>query len=253
MVASTEMQACRYELKYLITESQALAVRQYIAGFLEPDEFAAKSATGDYPVRSVYLDSPSMTLFRQTEQGAKNRYKLRIRFYDECEESPCFLEVKRRESDVILKQRTGVTRDAAHLIANGMRPSKHHLFGNGAAKGREGFATFCDLRDHIQATGQVYVAYDREAYMSPIGNNVRVTFDRNIRGARYSTFDGVHLPDDTVAANLEGVVLELKFTDRFPGWVRDLVRTFNLQRQSVPKYVECHLASKNAEPVWLPV
>ena len=33
------------------------------------------------------------------------------------------------------------------------------------------------------------------------------------------------------------VILELKFTDRFARWMHDMVRTFNLERCSVPKYV----------------
>jgi hypothetical protein len=39
--------------------------------------------------------------------------------------------------------------------------------------------------------------------------------------------------------DIGGVVLELKFTDRFPYWMQTLAETFNLQRTSVPKYVEC--------------
>ena len=32
------------------------------------------------------------------------------------------------------------------------------------------------------------------------------------------------------------VVLELKYTGSYPGWVADLVRRFNLQRNSMSKY-----------------
>jgi len=34
------------------------------------------------------------------------------------------------------------------------------------------------------------------------------------------------------------VILELKFTTRFPGWFADLVRTFNLMQYSASKYAE---------------
>ena len=39
--------------------------------------------------------------------------------------------------------------------------------------------------------------------------------------------------------NLRGTILELKFTDRFPDWMGDLVRAFDLQRTSVSKYCLC--------------
>jgi len=39
-----------------------------------------------------------------------------------------------------------------------------------------------------------------------------------------------------------GIVLELKFTDRFPNWMRQMVQTFNLFRTSMAKYVTCAMA-----------
>ena len=82
-------------------------------------------------------------------------------------------------------------------------------------------------------------SYMREGYEPPNSNVYRVTFDRELRAGRYD--------DDLTVAGLQqwarpeigGVVLELKFTDRFPQWMELLVETFNLRRVSVPKYVEC--------------
>ena len=36
----------------------------------------------------------------------------------------------------------------------------------------------------------------------------------------------------------DGVVLELKFTGRFPNWMADLVRVFGLKQCSAAKYVD---------------
>ena len=35
----------------------------------------------------------------------------------------------------------------------------------------------------------------------------------------------------------EGVILEVKFTDRAPRWVTGMIRTLGLERCSIPKYV----------------
>ena len=35
---------------------------------------------------------------------------------------------------------------------------------------------------------------------------------------------------------IPGVVLELKYEDRLPAWMQELVRMFGLETQSVPKY-----------------
>ena len=255
MGKSREMQSSRFELKYLIPENLAVGIRRYVLGFLEPDEYAIKSPDHSYPVRSVYLDSETFTLYRQTMQGAKNRFKLRIRFYDEKDGSPCFLEIKRRELDVIMKQRVGVTREGAMLVADGFSIGPQHLFkrGGNEVKAMKNVQDFCDLRDHIQAVGKTYVAYDREAYTSPIGSQIRVTFDRNLHGGRYKHGVGLRLPRPTIPAALDGVVLELKFTDRFPHWMRELVQVFNLQKTSVPKYVECKDVTAENGSLWIQV
>jgi hypothetical protein len=36
---------------------------------------------------------------------------------------------------------------------------------------------------------------------------------------------------------VEGVILEIKFTDRFPSWASDIAEMFQLRQSSVPKYV----------------
>ena len=41
---------------------------------------------------------------------------------------------------------------------------------------------------------------------------------------------------------MDGTVLEIKFTDVYPLWVRDLVASFELERRSISKYARafCH-------------
>jgi len=59
---------------------------------------------------------------------------------------------------------------------------------------------------------------------------------------------GLRMPDDMTPTAVDFVTLELKFTDRFPHWMRDVVHAFNLERRSVPKYVECVAAKKLDRP-----
>ena len=98
---------------------------------------------------------------------------------------------------------------------------------------------FCDLKTSINATGCAFVSYLREAYVSPYDDSVRVTFDRMISAGPYYKTLNVKFLDSWLQPPIEGVVLELKFTDRFPLWMRDLVRSFNLWRGSMAKYVFC--------------
>src|ERR1041385_5619228 len=103
-----ELQLQRYEQKYLVPERVALQVRDFVAAYLEIDEYGATLPNFSYPVHSLYLDSDQLCLYQATINGDKNRYKLRLRFYDNRAEAPIFFEIKRRLNNIISKQRGGV-------------------------------------------------------------------------------------------------------------------------------------------------
>lgn len=233
------LQSSRYELKFIIDEAQASEIVKFVTSYLEPDPFNPPDVRG-YPICSLYLDSPNLRLYDATVQGHKNRYKLRIRFYDNEPSHSAFVEIKRRETDVIKKKRAAVNRDGARLILAGESPRVEFLYKqNGSSSALDALYEFCRLRDQIRASGVTYVYYRREAYVSPASSHIRVTFDRGLQAGDYEIGSKLELPQEVKKANVGGVVLELKFTDRFPNWMRDLSEIFNLQRTSVPKYVKC--------------
>lgn len=249
-MAEQSMQSSRYEYKYYVDEGRARAIRTFVETYLEPDEYLLKFGGIGYPVCSLYLDNSGLLLYDQTIQGQKNRFKLRIRFYDDNPENPAFLEIKRRETDVIKKKRASVTREGAKMVLAGYPASPSYLFGKKApsTKTLDALDEFCLLRDRIGATGCTYVYYHRQAYVSPDSNSVRVTFDRQLEGGIYVPGTDLSIPRDSARPKLEGVVLELKFTDRFPHWMEQLCEDFNLKRTSVPKYVQCVDALRERDP-----
>jgi hypothetical protein len=219
-------------------------MREFLLPYMTFDEHSAPDQVEGYPVNSLYLDTPALTLYRQTVLGLKNRFKLRIRFYDDNPDHPAFLEIKRRETDVIRKKRAAVTRDAVHrLMHGGYLTGSHLASGNGdprlSERSLDALQNFCHLKNEIGADASLYVCYLREAYVSPNSDNLRITFDRQVRGCPYERRQGLRLPRKGVDAAIRGVILEIKFTDRFPGWVHQMVQYFHLQRCSVPKYIEC--------------
>ena len=101
----------RFECKYMVDPSVVPEIRHFLASFTEPDAFAAKCPGFRYPISSLYLDSPSLDLYQQTVNGEMDRFKLRIRTYDDNPASPAFLEVKRKHNNVVHKRRAGISRD----------------------------------------------------------------------------------------------------------------------------------------------
>src|SRR6266567_7699746 len=236
-MAEDKMQQQRFELKYIIKEDVALAVRDFVSGYLEIDEYGATLPNFSYPVHSLYLDSDDLHLYQTTINGDKNRFKLRLRFYDNRSEAPIFFEIKRRMNNVIAKQRGGVRRDAVDWVLAGHLPEPAYLVSRDPRQ-LVALQSFCRLMHNIHAKPKAHIAYLREAWISPRDNSVRVTIDREVKCEPEPVAQLNTVMDNPVFVFNKEVILELKFTDRFPDWFKDLVRVFGLMQCGAAKYVE---------------
>ena len=239
------LEVYRYERKFLISERQAESIRRFVSVYMEPDRYMAGAGPDGYRVCSLYLDAPQLALYRQSVEGIKNRYKLRIRFYDDAPDTPAFLEVKKRTTETVHKLRVMIAKSAVGGLLSGRRPSAAELLSNSDTTYRA-LSDFCDCRDRLQADGVAFVDYRREAFVSSAAENIRATFDRRIKGCPYRPGGGLALGDGAAPIPVKGVVLELKYHGRAPRWMHELVNAFNLQRLSFPKYVHCVDALKSA-------
>jgi hypothetical protein len=231
------MQQQRFELKYLITDNVALRIRDFVSSYLEIDEYGASNPNLSYPVHSLYLDSNDLKTYHQTINGTRNRFKLRLRFYDDRPETPIFFEIKRRANNCILKQRGAVRRSAVNWLLAGHLPEPSHLISQ-EPKQLVALQRFSLLANDLDAKPKAHVAYVREAWVSPHDNSVRVTLDRAMTcEPRFSSAAGTRV-ENPVYTYGKSVILELKFTDRFPDWFRELVRVFDLMQSSAAKYAE---------------
>ena len=233
-----KMQLQRRELKYIITEKAAVCLRDFISSYLELDEFGAGKPGLSYPVHSLYLDSSDLRLYWDTINGSRNRFKLRLRFYDSQPETPVYFEIKRRVNESILKQRGGVRRDCVAWLLAGHLPAPSQLTTS-EPKHLVALQHFCQRMLVLQATPRVHIHYWREAWVSPNNNSVRVTFDRQIRAdLHFSTEITTEMRQARLASFGQAVILELKFTERYPVWFEDMVATFNLELTGAAKYIE---------------
>ena len=231
------MQLQRWELKYVVPEAMALRIRDCVGSYLELDEFGASQPDLSYSVHSLYLDSADLRIYWGTINGNKNRYKLRLRFYDDQPQTPVFFEIKRRMNDAILKQRGSVKRDAVEAILDGSYPGREDL-SSADYRGLSAVQNFVKLMLHDDATPRAHVCYRREAWISSMDNSVRVTFDRQVRCAPEFTTRFTTQLDHPVEVFGNLVVVELKFTGRFPTWFNQLVQRFNLKQRSAAKYAD---------------
>ena len=234
---ASQLQTQRFELKYIVPETVIERVRDFVRPHLVLDSYGRSQPDLSYSVHSLYLDSRDYALHQSTINGDRNRYKLRIRFYENRPGSPIYLEIKRREDNAIYKERCAVAREGIDDVAAGRLPLREHLVSPSPDDERA-LVNFTKLVNSLHAGPVAHVSYRREAWSTPDSNRCRVTFDRNVISSPEKTyrFDPGHCGPVSVFG--PAVVLELKFTGRFPSWMADMVRIFGLRQCSAAKYVD---------------
>lgn len=258
-MAEDKLQEQRLELKYQINEHQALRIRDYVSSYLEVDEFGATRPNLSYPVHSLYLDSDDLRLYWETINGTKNRFKLRLRFYDNRPESPVYFEIKRRMNNCILKQRGAVRRDAVDYLLAGHLPEPAHLISE-SPRNLVALQSFCYQMMALHAHPKAHISYWREAWVTPQDNSIRVTLDREVRCTpKFTARLATEMAHPILVFGLE-VILELKFTvsaqkqslwergndpmeedqvrQSYPHWFEGFIRTFGLMQTGAAKYVD---------------
>jgi SPX domain protein involved in polyphosphate accumulation len=225
--------SCRYELKYHISELKAKAIAEFIKPYIQVDRYCKLQRSGDYPIVSLYLDSDDLQLCQESLRGHKNRFKLRIRSYTDEPDYPRFFEIKRRINTIINKSRARVMdRDVPILLSGLSLPPQNYTADI------DSINQFQLYMKSIQARPMVLIRYRRQAFEGDSENKVRVTFDREL-AYRVTNRPQVTLGGRGWQRNpytMGGVILEIKFTDRYPAWLSQMVKYFRLEAQSISKF-----------------
>lgn len=223
----------RFELKYLLRPCDASAIRRFAGPFVRPDPFAARRPDHTYEISSLYFDTPDFLLSEMTHQGIKNRFKLRVRCYSDDPAEPVFLEIKRRMNKTIRKRRARLSRSEACRAVSAVL--LHDACGLAAAPPEA--QDFLGLVAALGARPVCRVRYRREAYEAVSGAPLRITFDHAVEHLATSRYELSMNGTGWRPSGVEPVILELKYTDVFASWVRDLIESYDLVPLSIPKYV----------------
>src|SRR5438477_588060 len=141
--------------------------RDFARPYAVHDRYARPEMAYAYPIYSLYLDSPGLTIFNTTTCGHRNRFKLRIRYYNDKPTSPVFYEIKRRVNDVILKERAAVKRSSVERLLTGRAPERSDLVDETDTESFAALTRFCQLQQISRADGRAIIAYVREAWNAP--------------------------------------------------------------------------------------
>lgn len=230
----------RHEFKYALPLGVRQEVLRIAGEHAQPDPHAIEREDGlmGYYIHSVYLDSDDLVDYHERLAERKVRNRLRARTYGHPGDgAPVFLENKRKVDRWVVKQRVRVCDADTWAEHPHDRPWIEHaraVEGPGRFAARQ-FLSLVESVRHPVST----VHYFREVFVGLPGasdGRVRLTLDREITATvRPSGRDLYALPDVELMP-ADWMVMELKYRNDRPGWMREICRELGLRAVPVPKF-----------------
>ncbi len=211
----------RHELKFIISELLAAEIEFNIKHFMKLDGNHVESY---YAVRSLYFDDIYDSCLNELLAGTDERYKYRIRLYNGKTDT-IHLEKKSKSHGMTLKEMEDISADDVSRFIKGDIPQ-----GTGPLMQRLVSEFYLKYMKPV-----CIVEYDRTAYTEECGN-VRITFDRRVRGTyRINKFLDKEIDQKQVIPEGE-LILEVKYDEFLPSYLMNVINYDVLRRQSVSKY-----------------
>ena len=198
----------RRELKYIISDEQRRYLEEKLQGHMKLDKY------GITPILSLYYDTLNYRLIRASIEKPPFKEKIRLRSYGlATNESPVFLELKRKFDGIVYKRRVATTIPFAERFFSreGDIPADGQI-------ARE-ISYFRDYYGTLVPA--CLIVYDRAAYYEP-GGDLRLTID------------GISLLPEGAS------ILEIKVQQAMPLWLTHILDEGKIYRTSFSKYGEAY-------------
>ena len=216
----------RHEIKYLLNSRQRAIVEESFRGRMIPDPH------GESTVCNIYYDTPDYRLVRASLEQPVYKEKLRMRSYGRVfPEEQVFLELKKKFNGVVYKRRIELAEDCARAYMNGLSSLPYN-----SQIGRE-IDYFRSFYADIEAA--VYLCYDRSAWFCATDENLRATFDRNIRWRR-EDMRLTAVPGGEALLFPQQSLFEIKTAGAIPLWLVEALDKAGARKASFSKYGEAY-------------
>lgn len=212
----------RVEIKYIISNEKYDLLIKALEPYLQVDEFGLST------IQSIYYDTEHYDIIRESLEKPVYKEKLRLRVYGDkvADDTRAYLELKKKYKDVVYKRRIHLPyKEAVDYMEKGIYPSKDSQI----LKEIDYFIKF-----HNPAK-RTYVAYDRIAMYGKEDNNIRVTFDKNIR-VRFDQAKLESVSDYKQIFENDERLMEIKVPGAIPLWLAGILSELEIYPHSFSKY-----------------
>ena len=219
---SYQMTFQRYELKYLLTRKQKIAVMSAMKPYMSLDQY------GRTTIRNIYFDTDTFRLIRRSIERPSYKEKLRLRSYQSASaEDPVFVELKKKYKSIVYKRRLILPQKQAMdcLCSGAPLPVRSQI--------AKEINYFCSYYQTLKPA--VFLSYEREAYYARDGGDFRVTFDENILSRRegFSFAEGIY---GTPLLDRDTSLMEIKTSGGIPLWMVRCLTEHRIFKTSFSKY-----------------
>ena len=225
--ASSSATVPRIEYKYFVPGWLQTPLLNDLCLFCADDPHCAGREAG-YLVASIYFENPALRCYHEKIEGLENRFKLRIRFYPDQDQTDWLrLEIKYKWGERIQKGCVELSRAVlARLLDGDFSGLDYH--NNRTLNHCYRLCKVDGFRPALR------IDYQRKAYQARSDAQVRVTLDRAVRAAR---FDGDLDRSPTWDVFLPGAsILEIKSPGYLPFWLTRILEKYGLTRRAISKY-----------------
>ncbi|MDO4282150.1 MAG: polyphosphate polymerase domain-containing protein [Clostridia bacterium] len=216
----------RVEEKYMLTDKIYDILMKRIESELVENEYPHSK------ILNIYYDTDSYELAIKSIQKPTYKEKIRIRSYDiPNENSKVFLELKRKCLGVVTKRRIAV---------------KLKTFQKYIAKGKLDNIENLQIYNEIdyafkkyQLVPKIMVAYDRDSYYLRESEDIRITFDKNLR-SRLNDLDLTYGDEGELFFEEDIRIMEIKSCSAIPIWFVKILNELKIYPVSFSKYGEIY-------------
>lgn len=215
----------RYEKKYLLSAEKYALLMERLEEYIKPDRFFHST------VCSIYYDTENFELIRHSIEKPVYKEKLRVRSYNvPDEDGQVFVELKKKFKGIVYKRRVTMSAREAKEYLAGLRPAPAD---NQTTRELDWVLKSYPLRP------RVYIACDRYAYVAKEDENLRLTFDRDIRWRETELELPMGCHGESILKDGQ-VLMEIKIPGAAPLWLARLLSELGIFPQSFSKYGTCY-------------
>ncbi len=223
---NTAMIFQRYELKYMLTAEQKQKLLRLMRDKMQLDDYGRSS------IRNIYYDTRDFRLVRRSIEKPVYKEKLRVRSYGSVgADGVVFVELKKKFESIVYKRRIAATETQARRWLAGLEAAPEDAQ---IAREIDYFRQF-----YRSLRPMVYLSYEREAYFSAIGEDLRLTLDENILW-RDTALTLTEEPGGRRVIPAGSTLMELKTGTAIPLWLARFLSEERIAKISFSKYGEAY-------------